>query len=92
MGSEAGEGPSRGLLRDYEPSDGTFSSTKIDTHVEREPDLFTEDDNEPVESSEEEEDDDEAIRHDLVTSLHRPVVLLQLLGSDVDVVFTSIVR
>merc|ERR1712223_1959624 len=60
--------------------------------VEREPDLFTEDDNEPVESSEEEEDDDEAIRHDLVTSLHRPVVLLQLLGSDVDVVFTSIVR
>ena len=22
-----GEGPSRGLLRDYEPSDGTFSST-----------------------------------------------------------------
>ena len=24
---ETGEGPSRGLLRDYEPSDGTFSST-----------------------------------------------------------------
>ena len=24
-----GEGPSRGLLRDYEPSDGTFSSTNI---------------------------------------------------------------
>ena len=24
-----GEGPSRGLLRDYEPSDGTFSSTSI---------------------------------------------------------------
>ena len=22
-----GEGPSRGLLRDYEPSDGTFSSS-----------------------------------------------------------------
>ena len=24
---QPGEGPSRGLLRDYEPSDGTFSST-----------------------------------------------------------------
>ena len=64
----------------------------MDTHVEGEPDLFTEDDDEPVEPSEEEEDDDEAIRHDLVTSLHRPVVLLQLLGADVDVVFASIVR
>ena len=74
------------------PWDQRPFSIPFDTHVEREPDLFTEDDNEPVESSEEEEDDDEAIRHDLVTSLHRPVVLLQLLGSDVDVVFTSIVR
>ena len=26
-GFQPGEGPSRGLLRDYEPSDGTFSST-----------------------------------------------------------------
>ena len=25
---QPGEGPSRGLLRDYEPSDGTFSSTR----------------------------------------------------------------
>ena len=64
----------------------------VDTHVEREPDLFTEDDDEPVEPSEEEEDDHKPIRHDLVTSLHRPVVLLQLLGADVDVVFASIVR
>ena len=24
---QLGEGPGRGLLRDYEPSDGTFSST-----------------------------------------------------------------
>ena len=64
----------------------------IDTHVEGEPDLFTEDDDEPVEPSEEEEDDHKPIRHDLVTSLHRPVVLLQLLGADVDVVFASIVR
>ena len=27
---EKAEGPSRGLLRDYEPSDGTFSSTNED--------------------------------------------------------------
>ena len=26
---QPGEGPSRGLLRDYEPSDGTFSSTSL---------------------------------------------------------------
>ena len=29
-GFQPGEGPSRGLLRDYEPSDGTFSSTSSD--------------------------------------------------------------
>ena len=36
MGSsrfQPGEGPSRGLLRDYEPSDGTFSSTIVDAAV-----------------------------------------------------------
>ena len=29
---QPGEGPSRGLLRDYEPSDGTVSSTSIYHH------------------------------------------------------------
>ena len=29
---QPGEGPSRGLLRDYEPSDGTFSSTNSHLH------------------------------------------------------------
>ena len=28
-GQRPGEGHSRGLLRDYEPSDGTFSSTRL---------------------------------------------------------------
>ena len=76
----------------YICSQEVFIDSQVDTHVEREPDLFTEDDDEPVEPSEEEEDDHKPIRHDLVTSLHRPVVLLQLLGADVDVVFASIVR
>ena len=31
MLTNPGEGPSRGLLRDYEPSDGTFCSTSEDS-------------------------------------------------------------
>ena len=30
---EKGEGPSRGLLCDYEPSDGTFGSTSLHDHL-----------------------------------------------------------
>ena len=36
---QPGEGPSRGLLRDYEPSDGTFSSTNHHTLVTTGPGL-----------------------------------------------------
>ena len=32
---QPGEGPSRGLLRDYELSDGTFSSTIVERHSGR---------------------------------------------------------
>ena len=32
---QPGEGPSRGLLRDCEPSDGTFSSTSVQVAVYR---------------------------------------------------------
>ena len=31
---QPGEGPSRGLLRDYEPSDGTFSSTRKEFDIQ----------------------------------------------------------
>ena len=55
-------------------------------------DLLVEDDDEPIEASEEEEDDDEAVGHDLVASLDSSVVILQLLGSDVNVVFSATVR
>ena len=34
---QPGEGPSRGLLRDYEPSDGTFSSTSHHHHHHHRP-------------------------------------------------------
>ena len=30
---QPGEGPSRGLLRDYKPSDGTFWGTSADTYA-----------------------------------------------------------
>ena len=55
-------------------------------------DLLIEDDDEPIEASEKEEDDDKAVGHDLVAGLHGLVVVLQLLGSHVDVVFTPTVR
>ena len=38
---QPGEGPSRGLLRDYEPSDGTFSSTSGDQHLWQEEEGLT---------------------------------------------------
>ena len=55
-------------------------------------DLLVEDDDEPVEPGEKEEDDDEPVGHDLITGLHSSVVVLQLLGSHVDVVFAATVR
>ena len=55
-------------------------------------DLLIEDDDEPIEAGEKEEDDDKAVGHDLVAGLHCFVVVLQFLGSHVDVVFTPTVR
>ena len=55
-------------------------------------DLLTENDDEPIEAREKEENDDEAVGHDLIAGLHSFVMVLQFLGSHVDVVFTTTVR
>ena len=55
-------------------------------------DLLVEDDDEPIEAGEKEENDDKAVGHDLITGLHSLVMVLQLPGSHVDVVFATIVR
>ena len=55
-------------------------------------DLLTEDDDEPIEAREEEENDDKAVGHDLVAGLDSFVMILQFLGSDVNVVFTTTIR
>ena len=55
-------------------------------------DLLAEDDDEPIEAGEEEENDDKSVGHDLVTGLDSSVMVLQFLGSHVDVVFATAVR
>ena len=56
------------------------------------PDLLIEDDDEPVEACQEEEDHDESVSHDFVAGLDGAVMLLQLFGPHVNVVFASVLR
>ena len=54
--------------------------------------FFVEDNDKPIEAGQEEEDDDEAVCHDLIAGLYSFVMILQFLGSDVNVVFTTTIR
>ena len=65
---------------------------EFETYMESVSDLLAEDDDEPIEACEEEENDDKSVGHDLVTGLDSSVMVLQFLGSHVDVVFTTAVR